>query len=123
MDRTSGIRITLRNCSCLRKLDVKNCHLRRSGALAEFPDCVAARSLKHLKELTAMVAAGERAVMLFVIQRTDCDAFSACADLDPAYAKGLTEAAANGVDVLAYACEISPERVSMAGAVPWIGAA
>ncbi|MBL8553224.1 MAG: DNA/RNA nuclease SfsA, partial [Phenylobacterium sp.] len=49
-------------------LEVKNCHLRREGALAEFPDCVAARSLKHLRELTAMVAAGERAVMLFVIQ-------------------------------------------------------
>jgi sugar fermentation stimulation protein A len=102
---------------------VKNCHLRRAGSLAEFPDCVAARSLKHLKELTAMVAAGERAVMLFVIQRTDCDAFSACAELDPAYARGLTEAAASGVEVLAYACEISPERVRMAGAIPWVGAA
>jgi sugar fermentation stimulation protein A len=104
-------------------LEVKNCHLRRSGTLAEFPDCVAARSLKHLKELTAMVAAGERAVMMFVIQRMDCDAFSACADLDPAYARGLTEAAASGVEVLAYACEISTGGVRMAGAVPWVGAA
>jgi sugar fermentation stimulation protein A len=103
-------------------LEVKNCHLRRSGALAEFPDCVAARSLKHLKELTAMVEAGERAVMLFVIQRTDCDAFSACHDLDPAYARGLTEAAARGVEVLAYACEISPAGVRIAAPVPWIGA-
>jgi DNA-binding sugar fermentation-stimulating protein len=76
---------------------LKNCHLRREGSLAEFPDCVAARSLKHLRELTAMVQAGQRAVMLFVIQRTDCDAFEACHDLDPAYAKGLTEAAAQGV--------------------------
>jgi len=98
---------------------MKNCHLRRAGALAEFPDCVAARSLKHLKELTAMVEAGERAVMLFVIQRMDCEAFSACAELDPAYARGLTEAAANGVEVLAYACEISPQAVKIAGQVPW----
>ena len=103
-------------------LEVKNCHLRRSGTLAEFPDCVAARSLKHLRELTAMVEAGERAVMLFVIQRTDCDAFSACADLDPAYARGLTEAAARGVEVLAHACEISAETVRIAKPVPWIGA-
>jgi sugar fermentation stimulation protein A len=101
---------------------IKNCHLRRSGTLAEFPDCVAARSLKHLRELTAMVEAGERAVMPFVIQRTDCDAFSACHDLDPAYARGLTEAAARGVEVLAYACEISPDAVRMAAPVPWIGA-
>jgi sugar fermentation stimulation protein A len=103
-------------------LEVKNCHLRRSGTLAEFPDCVAARSLKHLKELTAMVEAGERAVMLFVIQRTDCDAFEACHDLDPAYAKGLTEAAARGVEVLAYACEISPQAVRITGRIPWNGA-
>jgi sugar fermentation stimulation protein A len=102
-------------------LEVKNCHLRRTGTLAEFPDCVAARSLKHLKELTAMVEAGERAVMLFVIQRADCDAFQACADLDPAYAKGLAEAAARGVEVLAYACEMGLQSVRIGGPIPWSG--
>jgi sugar fermentation stimulation protein A len=104
-------------------LEVKNVHLRRSGSLAEFPDCVAARSLKHLRELTAMVEAGHRAVMLFVVQRTDCDAFEACHDLDPAYAAGLTAAAAAGVEVLAYRCEITPETVRIADRVPWRGAA
>ena len=83
---------------------------------------MAARSLKHLKELTARVEAGQRAVMLFVIQRTDCDAFSACHDLDPAYAAGLTEAAARGVEVLAYGCDISPQAVRITAPVPWIGA-
>lgn len=97
----------------------KNCHLRRSGSLAEFPDCVAARSLKHLRELTAMVEAGQRAVMLFVIQRTDCDAFAACHDLDPAYARGLTEAAGKGVEVLAYACDIAVDAVRIARRTPW----
>src|SRR5436190_18910821 len=104
-------------------LEVKNCHLRRAGTLAEFPDCVAARSLKHLRELTAMVEAGERAVMLFVVQRTDCDAFAACHDLDPAYAMGLTEAAARGVEVLAYSCEITQAGVRLAGRIPWRDAA
>ena len=103
-------------------LEVKNCHLRRAGSLAEFPDCVAARSLKHLRELTAMVEAGHRAVMLFVIQRTDCDAFEACADLDPAYAAGLTAAANAGVEVLAYRCTITPSGVALADRVPWRGA-
>src|SRR3954466_13242159 len=87
-------------------LEVKNVHLRRAGALAEFPDCVAARSLKHLKELTAMVEAGERAGMLFVVQRTDRDAFDACHELDPAYARGLDQAAAEGVEVLVRTCVI-----------------
>lgn len=103
-------------------LEVKNCHLRRAGTLAEFPDCVAARSLKHLKELENEVEKGARAVMLFVIQRTDCDAFEACHDLDPAYAKGLTAAAHAGVEVLAYACEITPQAVNLAHGIPWRGA-
>ncbi|HZK99833.1 MAG TPA: DNA/RNA nuclease SfsA [Caulobacteraceae bacterium] len=103
-------------------LEVKNCHLRREGTLAEFPDCVAARSARHLVELTARVAEGARAVQLFIIQRTDCDRFSACADLDPAYAAGLDAAASAGVEVLCYACDISLEEISVAGRLPWTGA-
>jgi sugar fermentation stimulation protein A len=103
-------------------LEVKNCHFRRDGALAEFPDCVAARSLKHLRDLSAEVAKGARAVQLFVIQRTDCEEFEACHDLDPAYAAGLTEAAARGVEVLCYACDISPEEIRIARRIPWRGA-
>ncbi len=100
-------------------LEVKNCHLRREGALAEFPDCVAARSAKHLRELEAMAAQGDRAVILFVVQRTDCDAFSACAELDPAFAAALDHAADAGVEVLVRACEISPEHVRIAGPIDW----
>ena len=104
-------------------LEVKNVHLRRAGSLAEFPDCVAARSLKHLKELTAQVEAGHRAVMLFVVQRTDCDAFEACAELDPAYAAGLDLAARQGVEVLCYDCDISPDAIRIARRIPWRGQA
>jgi len=100
-------------------LEVKNCHLRRAGALAEFPDCVAARSLRHLRELEARVAEGDRAAVLFVVQRTDCDAFAACHDLDPSFAAGLQHAAAAGVEVLAYACEISSEVIRIGRRIPW----
>jgi sugar fermentation stimulation protein A len=100
-------------------LEIKNCHLRRAGTLAEFPDCVAARSARHLRELAARVAEGARAVQLFVIQRTDCDRFAACADLDPVYAKGLETAADAGVEVLVYACRISPEAIVIDRRIPW----
>jgi sugar fermentation stimulation protein A len=102
-------------------LEVKNCHLRRTGALAEFPDCVAARSARHLRELAARVAEGDRAVQLFVIQRTDCDRFGACADLDPAYATGLAIAADAGVEVLCYACDITVDTIIITHRLPWIG--
>lgn len=101
-------------------LEIKNCHLRRQGALAEFPDCVAARSLKHLRELEQMVAEGDRAVVLFVVQRTDCDAFAACRDLDPAFAQGLDHAAGTGVEVLVYACDMAENAIAISRPLTWI---
>jgi sugar fermentation stimulation protein A len=48
-------------------VEVKNCHLLRGGGLAEFPDSVTSRGLKHLGDLTREVRGGARSVMLFVI--------------------------------------------------------
>lgn len=103
-------------------VEVKNCHLMRSPGLAEFPDCRAARSEKHLRELEAMAARGDRAVQLFVIQRTDCHSFAACRDLDPAYAAALDYAGAHGVEVLCYACGVGPEEVRITHRIPWADA-
>ena len=93
----------------------------RGGGLAEFPDCVAARSLKHLGELSREVGDGARAVMLFVIQRGDCDRFDAAADLDPAYARGLAAAARAGVEVLCYDCDIDFDRIALRRRLSWRG--
>lgn len=100
-------------------LEIKNCHLSRTPGLAEFPDCVAARSSKHLRELEAMVAEGDRAVVLFVVQRSDCEAFSACRDLDPVFAAGLDHAAEAGVEVLVYACDMAVEGITIVRRLPW----
>jgi sugar fermentation stimulation protein A len=66
-----------------------------------------------------MVEAGDRAVMLFVIQRMDTDAFAPAADLDPAYAVGLTAAAKAGVEVLCYDCDLTFESIRIARRIPW----
>jgi sugar fermentation stimulation protein A len=100
-------------------LEVKNCHLHRGDGLAEFPDCVAARSAKHLRELEAMVAAGNRAVVLFVVQREDCDRFAACRDLDPVFATALEHAADAGVEVLVYGCEMGTRGIRLNRPIPW----
>jgi sugar fermentation stimulation protein A len=90
----------------------------RQPGLAEFPDCVAARSARHLRELSTRVAAGDRAVALFVVQRTDCDRVAAAADLDPGFAAALRGALKAGVEVLAYGCTIDTCRVNLAQCLP-----
>ena len=87
-------------------VEVKNVHLSRRKGLSEFPDSVTARGAKHLAELSAMVAAGHRAVMLFLIQRGDTSAFALARDIDPAYAAAFDRAAAAGVEMLAYRCRV-----------------
>jgi len=93
-------------------VEVKNVHLRREGQWAEFPDCVTARGAKHLAELSAMVALGHRAVMLYLIQRSDCEGFRLAPDLDPGYAAAFDAARSAGVEMIAYGTHISRQGVN-----------
>ncbi|SFP33497.1 DNA/RNA nuclease SfsA [Tranquillimonas alkanivorans] len=99
-------------------VEVKNVHLRRQGDWAEFPDCVTVRGAKHLAELSAMVAAGHRAVMLYLVQRTDCGRLRMANDLDPAYAAAFDAARAAGVEMLCYGTRIDHEGVRLGHALP-----
>ena len=93
----------------------------RAVGMAEFPDSVTARGTKHLGELAAMTRAGHRAVMLYLVQRTDCETMQLAADIDPAYATGFAEARADGVEVMALGCAITPEAVTLGGPVTFRG--
>ena len=99
-------------------VEIKNVNLRRGLAgretAAEFPDAVTKRGAKHLVELGEMVAGGARAVMLYVVQRGDCDHFRIAEDIDPAYAAALTAARARGVETLCYACDMRLDGIGVA---------
>lgn len=101
-------------------VEVKNVHLLRQGTLAEFPDCVTARGAKHLGELAKMVAKGHRAVMLYLVQRTDCDRFALARDLDKAYGAAFDAARAAGVEAYCFGTEITKESVTLARELPII---
>ncbi len=107
-------------------VEVKNVHLRRPdrdrGTTAEFPDCPTARGARHLEELSAMVGAGERAAMLYLVQRGDCDTFRIAEDLDPVYAESVTRARAAGVEAYCYACAVTLEGVTLDRRLPIVNA-
>lgn len=98
-------------------VEIKNVHLKRGDA-AEFPDAVTARGTKHLAELSDMTAEGHRAVMLFLVQRSDCGYFSPAADIDPVYARALRRAAAAGVETLCYTCAVGLEEITLDKPLP-----
>ncbi|MGV6812246.1 MAG: DNA/RNA nuclease SfsA [Brevirhabdus sp.] len=98
----------------LTYVEVKSVTLSRQPGLAEFPDSVTARGAKHLDELTAMVAQGHRASMLYLVQRTDAERFGLAADIDPVYAATFARARAAGVGMTVIGTGISPEGVSIA---------
>ena len=96
-------------------VEVKNVHLMRQPGLAEFPDSVTKRGAKHLVELGDMVAAGNRAVMFYLVQRTDCKRFTIAADIDPTYAKELDRALSRGVEAVCYDCSIDNRGIEVRG--------
>ena len=95
-------------------VEVKSVTLSRQAGLAEFPDSVTARGAKHLGELARMAKAGHRAVLLYLVQRTDCSRFALAADIDPAYAAASQSARDAGVETLVIGTHITPQAVTLA---------
>jgi sugar fermentation stimulation protein A len=99
-------------------VEVKNVHLRRDDDWAEFPDSVTTRGAKHLAELGRMAAEGHRAVMLYLVQRTDCTRLRMAPDLDPAYAAAFDKARGAGVEMLCHGTRIDTGGVTLGPALP-----
>ena len=99
-------------------VEVKNVTLVDTVGRYAFPDAPTERGRRHLAELTARVAAGDRAALLLVIQRSDGSHFVPAEDIDPAWAAALRTAHAAGVEVLAWRAEVLPEGIGLVEPVP-----
>jgi sugar fermentation stimulation protein A len=88
-------------------VEVKNVSLLEGTAVC-FPDAVSQRGTKHLEELIKMVRRGDRAVILFLVQRGDGEVFLAADHIDPLYGETLRRAVEAGVEVLVYRALVSP---------------
>ncbi len=91
-------------------LEVKGVTLEHDGVCA-FPDAPTQRGAKHLRELTRLKQEGYGAYVLFVIQMADVKYLCPNDTTDPAFGRALREAAAAGVEILAYDCAVTPESM------------
>jgi sugar fermentation stimulation protein A len=81
------------------------------SSVAAFPDAVTQRGARHLRELAALAREGTRAVLLYCVNLTGIDAVRPAEEVDPGYAAALREAVAAGVEVLAYAVQLTAQEV------------
>ena len=98
-------------------IEVKNVSMK-VGDYARFPDAVTTRGKKHLETLIRVKESGMRAVMFYVIQRSDVSVFGPAYDIDPKYAEALKKAVANGVEVFAYQATVTPKGIDLVKQLP-----
>lgn len=99
-------------------VEVKSATLSRQPGLAEFPDTTTARGTKHMSELAHVARNGHEAMLIWLVQRTDCTRFAVAADIDPAYAAAVEDARAAGVRMLPLAARISHRGIEIDTPLP-----
>ena len=100
-------------------IEVKNVTLK-DGNSALFPDSVTTRGQKHLETLVKVKESGMRAVMLYIIQRTDVKDFGPATSIDPDYATKLQKAMNAGVEVIPLQVKVTPQGLEPVGILPMI---
>ena len=94
-------------------IEVKNVQMKRTDALAEFPDSITQRGTKHLEHLIHAQQNGYKAYMLYLVQRNDIDSIAIAKDIDPKYHAAFLQAQNAGVQMLCYKCDISLENIKL----------
>ena len=94
-------------------MEVKNVTLSRKKGLAEFPDSITLRGLKHINELVKASKNNYKIFILFLIQRDDCASLKIANDIDPNYADALSKAVKNKLNILCYDCKFSPKGIKL----------
>ncbi|MBS2210794.1 DNA/RNA nuclease SfsA [Carboxylicivirga mesophila] len=99
-------------------IEVKNVTMK-DGKYARFPDAVTTRGKKHLDELIKLKKEGLRAVMLYIIQRSDVEIFAPAHEIDPDYAYTLKHANNAGVEIIPIRVKVSPNEINIEKELPF----
>ena len=88
------------------------------GETARFPDSVTARGRRHLETLAGLCSRGQRAALLFVVQRGDCERVECAEEIDPAYGEALRAAADQGVEIRAVRARVRGHEIRLEKSLP-----
>ena len=94
-------------------IEVKNVTLSRQKEIAEFPDSITIRGLKHLNELIKARKKNYKIFILYLIQRDDCKIFKIAKDIDLNYANALEKAVKKNLNILCYDCKFSSKGIKL----------
>lgn len=94
-------------------VEVKNTTLAENG-VALFPDTQTTRGQKHLQELMTLPKE-VKPVMLYFINREDCDTFNVGEKYDKTYGDLFNQAINQGVKILPCRFQVTPEGVKYLG--------
>ena len=94
-------------------IEVKNVTLSRKKDVAEFPDAVTLRGLKHIEELVKASKKGYKIYILYLIQRNDCKIFKIANDIDPKYSDSLLKAVKKNLNILCFDCKFSSKGIKL----------
>jgi sugar fermentation stimulation protein A len=94
-------------------IEVKNVTLSRIENLAEFPDAITSRGLKHINELLKASNMGYKIFILYLIQRNDCKLFKIAEDVDPEYSNSLIKAVKKKLNILCYDCKFLTKGIKL----------
>ncbi len=98
-------------------VETKSVTLVENGT-ALFPDVPTARGSRHLRELMNLRGKGERAAVVFIVQRADALALVPHASADPLFVQTLRAAVAAGVEARAYNCQVTLAAIQLADEIP-----
>jgi sugar fermentation stimulation protein A len=93
-------------------LEVKGCTLIKDG-IGYFPDAPTERGVKHLRELTAAIDKGYKAMAAFVIQVEGVSEVRPNIETHPEFGVALTEAKNAGVEVIFLECNVKKDELTI----------
>ncbi|MGM9560702.1 MAG: DNA/RNA nuclease SfsA [Phascolarctobacterium sp.] len=98
-------------------IEVKGVTLEEKGVVM-FPDAPTERGVKHVQELRHCLEQGYEAVVIFVVQMEGMRYFTPNRRTHAAFAEALERAEACGVKLLALTCAVTPDSLTINGAIP-----